>query len=216
LLDTLDELNERADDELPSGATAALRERLEGERDEAEAALREDQAAISAVVAELNSARTRTATWTFHSDGFEALEPGLARTYRRGRKAMRQASADPASENFHDWRKRVKDLWHALQILRPAAPGRMKPLAKRTHDLSDLLGDDHDLAELRRYAKTYPQCLANRDALEALTGVIDRRRAVLQRRALEHGAKLYSARPKKFVAKIARGWDKRAAPTPAA
>jgi CHAD domain-containing protein len=215
LLDTLDELNERARDELPGGATSDLHERLERERDEAEAALRDDETAISTVVAELNGARARTAAWTFSSDGFEALEPGLARIYRRGRKAMRQAREEPSDEHFHDWRKRVKDLWHSLQILRPAAPGRMKRLAKRTHKLSDLLGDDHDLAELRRYAETHPECFANPDALAALSAVIDRRRAVLQRRALGLGAKLYSASPKRFVAKIARAWDKRAAPAAA-
>jgi CHAD domain-containing protein len=211
LLDTLDELRERSGDELPKGSVDDLRARLERDRDDAEASLREDEAVISTVVAELNSARTRTAAWTFDSDGFEALEPGLARTYRRGRKAMRRAAAERDTEHFHDWRKRVKDLWHALQILRPAAPGRMKRLASRMHDLSDLLGDDHDLAELRRYAQTHPQCFADREALEALVAVIDRRREVLQRRALKLGAKLYSAKPKRFVTRIARAWDKRAA-----
>jgi hypothetical protein len=44
----------------------------------------------------------------------------LRRIYRRGRKAMQHAQADPTNENLHEWRKRVKDLWHAEQILRPA------------------------------------------------------------------------------------------------
>jgi CHAD domain-containing protein len=210
LIETLDEVVDAAGAELPKGATVDLRSRLERDREEAIDAVRSDGAVTAAVVDELDSARARTAAWTFHADGFDALDPGLRRIYRRGRKAMRRASDEATSENLHEWRKRVKDLWHALQILRPAAPKRMRKLAKRTHGLSNLLGDDHDLAELRSYAVTHPQCFGEAGQLAALTALIDRRRASLQRRAFEAGFDLYSQRPKRFAGKIGRGLDKQA------
>lgn len=57
-------------------------------------------------MAELQSARARVATWTFHHTGFDAVAPGVRRTYRLGRRAYRAARADPSTEHLHDWRKR--------------------------------------------------------------------------------------------------------------
>jgi CHAD domain-containing protein len=209
LIETLDDLEQAAGLELPSGATAGLREQLGAERKEALQSLKAEDAGIDAVVDELGQARTRTATWTFETDGFAALEPGLRRMYRRGRKAMNAAADEPSTEHLHEWRKRVKDLWHAEQILRTASPKKMKKLAKRTHELSDLLGGDHDLAELRTYVVSHRTCFEDRATQMALVAVIDRRRKDLQRSALSLGAKLYRRSPKRFVGSIERRFDRR-------
>ena len=207
LIETLDDLEQAADGELPSGSAAGLREQLEAERQEALQTLKEDDVVIDAVVDELEGARTRTATWTFETEGFTALEPGLRRIYRRGRKAMNAAAEEPSTENLHEWRKRVKDLWHAEQILRTASPKKMKKRAKRTHQLSDLLGDDHDLAELRDYVTRHRRCFDDRVSQAALVAVIDRGRKDLQRGALILGEKLYRRSPKRFVGAIERGFN---------
>lgn len=209
LIETLDELEKASGQDAPRGSTAMLRERLEDERKQALEALRGDDPVVAAVLADIEQARARTAQWTFECQGFEALAPGLRRIYRRGRKAMRRAQADPTEENLHEWRKRVKDLWHAEQITRPAAPKRMKKLAKGTHTLADLLGDDHDLAELRRYAQRHPDSFDDHDALAGHLAVIDRRRHELQRRALASGQKLYRRSPKRFVKAVRRSWARR-------
>jgi hypothetical protein len=86
----------------------------------------------------------------------------------------------------------------------------MKKLAQRTHGLADLLGDDHDLAELRRYVATHRGCFDDRAAQVALTAVIDRRRKVFQGEAFAVGHKLYRRKPGKFVKAIRRRWRKRA------
>jgi CHAD domain-containing protein len=214
LAQTLDGLAERFAGELPPGVTAALRARLHDEHERAQAALKDEDDAIGLTLGELDDARTRTASWALHQDGFAALKPGLRRIYRRGRKRIRAAARDPTTENLHEARKRVKDLWHATQILRPAAPKRMKKLAREVHSVADLLGDDHDLAVLRDYAQTHPQCFEDEDARRALLAVLDRRRAVLQRRALKLGRRLYKPSPKRFVASIENGWNRRAAARP--
>jgi CHAD domain-containing protein len=216
LIETLDELEKVSGDDLPRRATAALRERLEHERRRALESLRADDAVVAAVVADIEEASTRTAAWTFETEGFEALEPGLRRVYRRGRHAMLRALAEPTDENLHEWRKRVKDLWHVEQIMRSAEPKKMNKLAKRTHALSDLLGDDHDLAELSRFVRQHPDSLDDRVAQVGQVALIDRRRNQLQRRAFALGRKLYRRSPKRFVKAIESGWRKRAEPAPAA
>ncbi len=212
LIETLDALERACADDLSGDATAELRTQLSDERKQALESLKVDDTLIAAVVDDIDGARTRTAAWTFHRDGFEAVEPGLRRIYRRGRKAMRRAEVHPTDAHLHQWRKRVKDLWHAEQILRPASPKRMKQLAKRTHGLADLLGDDHDLAELRHYVATRRECFDDRAAQVVLMAAIDRRRAVLQDDAFAVGRKLYRRRPRQFVKAIGRRWSKRARP----
>ena len=215
LIETLDALEKASGNDLPGDATAKLRVQLKSDRRQALESLKSDDALVAAVVDDIDRARTRTAAWTFDVDGFEALEPGLRRIYRRGRKAMRRAREEPTDTNLHEWRKRVKDLWHAEQILRPASPKGMKKLARRTHELADLLGDDHDLAELRHYLATHGSCFDDRAAQVALTAVLDRRRKVFQDEAFAVGPKLYRRRPGRFVKAIGRRWRKRARPATA-
>lgn len=204
LIETLDDVEEACGDALPAGATTRLRGLLEDERKTALDSLEDDDARVAAVVSEVQQARTRVPAWHFGTEGFDALAPGLRRIYRRGRKAMKRAQDEPTTENLHEWRKRVKDLWHAEEILRPAAPKAMKKLAKRTHALADLLGDDHDLAELRLYVERHPASFDDHVTQVALVAVIERRREGLQRKAFRLGPKLYDRRPKKFVAAVGR------------
>lgn len=214
LLETLDELSERFGDELPPDELGPLRDPLEQSHKRAVTKLRRDRVTLESVRAELEEARVRSASWKYDSEGFEALRPGLQRIYRRGRRSMRAVADEPSDEHLHEWRKRAKDLWHALQIVRPAAPKRMKALARHAHRLSDLLGDDHDLAVLREHIAR-PDVAFERDATRtALLSAIDRRRTSLRREALKLGARVYGRRPKRFARSIERGWQKRAAKQP--
>jgi CHAD domain-containing protein len=214
LIETLDELSDRFRDELPPDATGPLRARFEQTHKRAVTRLRRDEATIEAVRGELEGARERSAAWTFEAEGFEALRPGLERIYRRGRRSMRAAAEEPSDESLHEWRKRAKDFWHAVQILRPAAPKRMKKLAKRAHQLSDLLGDDHDLAVLRAQVEQAGGSFEREASRTALLAVIDRRRLALQSDAFKLGAKIYETPPKSFGRSVERGWRKRAATHP--
>jgi CHAD domain-containing protein len=214
LLETLDALRERFADELGERATARLRQRLD-EQQAAHAPVRgREGEGIDAVLATIELARARTPAWTCADDGFDALSPGLRRIYRRGRKRMRVAAKDPSPENLHEWRKRVKDLWHATQILREAQPKRLKRVSRCAHDLANLLGDGHDLSMLRAYAESHPLCFEDEASKDALLAVIDRRCVALRDKALKRGRKLYEPSPKRFVKRVERGWRKRAADHP--
>ena len=123
---------------------------------------------------------------------------------------MRAACSDPSPENLHEWRKRVKDLRYATQFVREARPKQLRRVSKRAKALADVLGDLHDLHVLREYVESHPQCFADEDARRALLAVIDRRAALLCKRALKRSKRLYEESPKRFVAKVERGWSKRA------
>jgi CHAD domain-containing protein len=148
------------------------------------------QRAAKTAIAVLTEARERVGDWPLERDGFEALEDGLRRTYRRGRQNWRAAVKEPSDENLHEWRKRAKDLWYHCSILEETWKPVMTALADEAHELSDRLGDDHDLAVLLDFGA------------ESLEPLIATRRAELQEEAFAYGTRLYADKPKAFVRRL--------------
>ena len=132
----------------------------------------------------LSFAEARITNWSPLGNSLAILRPGLTRTYRDGRRAFQTAKASGKPEDFHAWRKRVKDHWHHAQLLQDLAPDTMKPYADIVHELADKLGDLQDLVMLRKQASSAP-----------LLDAIDKRRSKLERDALALGECIY-ARPK--------------------
>ena len=83
--------------------------------------------------------------------GWAAIEPGLRQNYRRGREAGALARRRPLPENFHAWRKHVKDLWYYFRLLRPAWPAETRAMTDELELLGEQLGDDHDLFLLQQF-----------------------------------------------------------------
>jgi CHAD domain-containing protein len=117
--------------------------------------------------------------WPLGGISSETVLDALTTTYRRGRKA---AAKPPTTENLHEWRKRVKDLWYQARLL------GIKRLARDAKALSKPLGDDHDLAVLS----------AELPADDPLQPLISDRRAALQKRARKLGDRVYADSPKAF------------------
>jgi hypothetical protein len=159
-----------------------LRARLQRERDGAAELALADSAAHAGVLDDLRALRVRVSTWELtDTGGIEAIEPALERLYGKGRRRMRRAERTRGGRarglRLHEWRKRVKDLRYAAEMLERAdgegegaSAGTKKPgasakrrarkpkardrssyigkLARRADDLGELLGEEHDLAVL--------------------------------------------------------------------
>ena len=117
-----------------------------------------------------------------------SLADGATRTYAGGRKAYRRASKKGTPVAFHSWRKRVKERRHQLAYLWDCAP--MEDDAHgRLYELSDLLGQAHDLIVFRDHVEA-----STGEALRVLQ-VADARRASLEAQALPLGAELFAPDP---------------------
>jgi CHAD domain-containing protein len=203
--ETLDALTDRYRREIDDDAFAGLREAIAADAKAAHERIAADAGAVEEVRAGLGAARDRVPTWPLPEDeDASMLAPGFERIYKRGRRALKAARQDPSDESMHELRKRAKDLWHASQILRPVSPRRMKRLARRAHALSDLLGDDHDLAVLLDAARERYRTLG-RGELALLRALVGRRRARLQRAALACGRRVYGPKPRVWTRRIAKG-----------
>jgi CHAD domain-containing protein len=192
LVETLEEV-------APPGKFERLRDRLAAQAAAGENNGRE----LDGVLPELERARSRVSSWTLSSDGGpEQLGPGLERIYRRGRRALRAARDEPSVDNLHKLRKRAKDLSHTAQLLQEWRPKRAAKLARRAHDLSDLLGLEHDLAILGERLDGDPT-LVDPSERQLLKTLIKRRRAHLRREALRRAKRLYRRKPRKLRQRLA-------------
>jgi CHAD domain-containing protein len=201
-LATLLALRRRFDD-LATDATERWAGRLETERDQlAVVAVGASKGKIGEAVEAIEAGRGAIGGWPLKTDSWELVGPGLSPAYRQGRTAMAQALADPSTANVHEWRKRAKDLWYQLRIIREAWPGLLDETATQAHDLTELLGDHHDLAVLAADLRTRTE-LDGRDAFEA---VIEQRQGELLDAALNVGQRLYAEKPKAFRRRIKRYW----------
>ena len=156
LLDTLEDVSERHPDKAPREAPQPLPE------DAAEPA-RERATPVPGRRRGRRGAQraaggpfARVPYWPLERASIESLAPGFERIYRRGRKAYLRAQDQPSTENLHELRKRAKDLWYAGQVVRPASPKQLKAISKDAKVVSELIGEEHDLALLADSAAARP------------------------------------------------------------
>jgi len=137
--------------------------------------------------------------------GWAAIEPGLKESYRRGREACRLVRKQPSSENFHDWRKHVKDLWHYFCLLYPAWPAQARAYTDELELLGAHLGEDHDLFLLQQFAAEH--CAGRAGEVEALNQLIKSRQKELRAAALKLGSRLYAEPPSAICRRLEKDWS---------
>jgi CHAD domain-containing protein len=205
LVEALDGLAERFG---PTGS-----ERIEGVRAQLEQENRaaHDDGSVSRAMASaaagLAAGRSRIETLPLDGDGFELLAPGVHRSYRRGRKRLIAVEEQASVTNLHELRKRVKDLWYQVRLIRDADSAMLGALADHAHDLSDHLGDDHDLALLRDEVQRRAAAFSDPEDQRHLLEQIDQRRGELQFAAISLGERIYSEKPKKFTKRLKKRWQ---------
>jgi CHAD domain-containing protein len=203
MISALAQVSDRYVGQIPATTIDAVRERLESQRDMTRHSL-EASGVIGEVLDEVRLAYTKAEAIQLRRGGWSVVGAGLQRSYGRGRRAMERAQKSPTVENLHDWRKRAKDLWYHLRLLRPSAPRTLSGHIDEAHALSDVLGDLHDLDLLRvTLRELAPQMATD---LGPLVALVDHRRAALCEQAAFVGARLYAETPKVFAARIRRYW----------
>ncbi len=135
---------------------------------------------------------------------WSVVRPGFRRSYALGREFMRQSLQDTSTHAFHEWRKWVKYQWHQVELLTPVWPEELGLRCTVLKRLADVLGDEHDLADLREHLLSASVPLEFAGDLEQLLAALDARRAELRRDALRIGTRLFAEKPAAFEGRVAR------------
>lgn len=159
---------------------------------------------LEAVAEQVESARQRVAGWAISRDGWDALRQGLKGIYGEARAAYERAEVGGEAELFHDWRKRVKDLWHQSEVLEGIWPVVMQEMAEQFHALADILGDEHDLSVLKAVLEA--EALARAEEVSPAVDVAEAHRAILQRNAKSLGARIFAERAGAFTRRLGEYW----------
>lgn len=134
-----------------------------------------------------------------------SLRCGITRMTRRGRQAYTRALAEPSDENFHEWRKRVKDLYYTACLLHLSRPTKLAPLVDSLDEMADQLGDERDLGLLATVIHHDPQSAGGAVPVALLLQLIARRREELRASLRPLGQALYRRSPKKMARFLTKG-----------
>ena len=154
----------------------------------------------------LRGGRHRIARWDLGNDGFDDLAPGLLRTYKQGRSLHQLACRRPTVESLHEWRKRVKDLWYQVRVLKEIWPDEMTRFADELKELGDYLSDHHDLAMLRERSAGNAKQIDDLSEVATLIALIDQRAAELRLKATLLGGRIYAEKPHDFLYRLRHYW----------
>jgi CHAD domain-containing protein len=80
---------------------------------------------------------------------FSQAIAGIEADYRKGQKALKAAYAKPCDEAMHELRKAVQTHWRQMALLSRAWPEEFAARVAASRELSQLLGDDHDIAVVK-------------------------------------------------------------------
>lgn len=205
-IETLDNLSTHFSDLVqPESFTNIRRELRVDYRQEYQSTVNND--VLTSVKHELKNVRERVDSWKLKSDRWTAIDRSFKRVYKRGYQDLRQAKAEPTAENLHEWRKRVKYLRYQLKILSPMWSDLIEQWIDLTHDLTDYLGEDHDLAVLKEFVVSQPERFDSQSNKELLISLCDRRQQQLQLAAIDLGEKIYTEKPKRFSNRFGNYWQ---------
>ena len=194
--------------------------RLGHRRDLIELRALEDPHLIGRVVHNLEKAYNRYAAWSTDPDArtvyglgirneYVAVEPGLYSTYERGRREMVAAYKTRAAHEFHQWRKRAKYLRHQVEFLTPLWPEVVVGLAVTLDRLGELLGEEHDLAELLELLHSRPDMCPSPRERSLFAALVTQRRSELQVAAEILGRRIYAEAPDSVQHRFGEYWESR-------
>ena len=166
----------------------------------------EREAAMAEAADELREADHSFQSILFPAENWEAIEPGLRKTYRWARHQMLQAIRRDTEAAFHEWRKHVKYLYYQLQTVQPVWPGRLGAMGKQLKTLEDNLGKNHDLAVLEKTLMELPERYGGRRAVKRVVSCLGRQCKKLREQSQALGRKIFAEKPDRLLARLNKRW----------
>jgi CHAD domain-containing protein len=153
-------------------------------------------------IPQLERVEARLLKWPLDGLTWKQICCAVGKIYKRGQRGLAKIINDPEPENFHAWRKRVKDLWYQLRILQPLNRVVLAEMAHDAEVLGELLGLEHDLDFLWARLEKEGSDEALRNDLAQLEKIIRKRGKRLRTDALELGRRFYAEPGKAFAKRI--------------
>jgi CHAD domain-containing protein len=155
----------------------------------------------------LEHARTFFARVEHRDVTIACLTAGLKRSYRRARRAFRDAYERPSDEAFHELRKTVQQHWRHMQLMSRCWPDVMSARASEAKEVSRLLGEDHDLHVLLAFATERGKAVLSAEELATLETMCRSLQAELRALARPRATRLFVEPASDLTGRIALYWQ---------
>ena len=129
------------------------------------------------------------------------LARGVARGWRRTRRALKRATATGLDADFHEWRKRVKELRYQVELLASTGSAELKRREKALADLAQELGRVTDLIVLGAALRSRQE-LGTLPAAPALMEEIRLAIGERSRELLARGQEGFAESPAEFARRV--------------
>ncbi len=187
------------------GFAQDIRSDLEARRNQAEKALNGAQAVKARKL--LKEARKDFEEIVIEHDDFKDLAITIERDYRKAKLAFQHAYECREDEAFHDWRKYVQRHWRQVLLVVPCWPRALRPHTALARELSEVLGEDHDIYMLAKFLETQETSLGGRRDRDDFFALCAKRQNELRDLAHDMGLRLFSEKPSSLAARLIAYWD---------
>lgn len=206
IVEVFDKVVDKHKQNLQANSLTPIRRQLERSKRELEQTIG-IQNVVRRAIATLHGTSKRVKSWPLKKDGFAAIAPGLEGSYRQGRKAMATAQGDPRPENYHEWRKRVKDHWYQVRLLESLWTEVIQAREASLKDLETWLGDDHNLVVLCDKLTNEPEKYGEADGVQLFLALAGEHQKELRENSMSLGQRLYEEKPRLFTQNMSKLWD---------
>lgn len=126
----------------------------------------------------------------------------VRKSYRKGRRVLACARKDEDAKKFHGLRKRAKELWYQMRLLRPLQPAVFSEMSRDLRALGEHLGHAHDLCFVGERLQSIASSGARKRGNRALQALLDSREKDLWCKALALAERFYAPTPREFSRQI--------------
>ena len=144
--------------------------------------------------------------WVLDELGPGHVMHGLSRTLRVVHKRSDRITGNSGDKKAHEWRKRVKDHWYHLRLLRDVLEKEDRERLKRFGELGELIGDAHDRWVLAGEINALPDYLRRAPGTERVREAARNERLRLQSNAVSLAESLLRAPRGEFLGRVGRSW----------
>jgi AAA ATPase domain/CHAD domain len=203
VIETFDRLQSRFSHRIPEHTSAIIRAHLMRRKSTITRRAQASAGSLARAGKALRKIQRAAKHWLAPSIDLSELPQVLERSFRASRKAMKRAQTRGRAPDFHDWRKRVKNLWYQLRLAERLVSG-LSTQIEEFRELETALGEEHNLSVLRTKLRRDRALRNIRSQINLLTAMTMALEGELRRTALVLGTRLHELSPKEFANDLRR------------
>jgi CHAD domain-containing protein len=188
----------------PARAFSDLISFLKDRRDRVEEGL--DTSSRKTVTDELRMIKASLLKLGLRGAAISDLLASASKTYRAGRRAMKDALKAGGGEPLHEWRKLAQRHWRHTLLLKDVWPEEAKARTALARRLCDLLGQHNDLTVMQETILANKVIFRSPGDVKMVCDCIEAKQKRLLKKAASRGSRLYAEKPKAFAQRLRAHW----------